>query len=107
VHSRTCNVWILMCRGCVRSILMMFDMLDCYTLYMCLLLFIYCILYTCFGGSPAREANKIGIFLKKIPYVRRFPNEHKGHVGADVASRICHVAVMFIGGSTNIRPTWH
>jgi hypothetical protein len=24
-----------------------------------------CILYTCFGGSPAGEADKTGIFLKK------------------------------------------
>jgi hypothetical protein len=24
-----------------------------------------------------------------------------------VAGRVCHVAVMFIGGSTNIRPMWH
>jgi hypothetical protein len=43
MHSRTCNVWILMCRGGVESILVMFDMLDCYILYMCLLLFVYCI----------------------------------------------------------------
>jgi hypothetical protein len=32
-----------MCRGGVRSILVMFDVLDCYMLYMCLLLFVYCI----------------------------------------------------------------
>jgi hypothetical protein len=43
VHSRTCNVWILMCHGDVGSILVMFDVLDCYILYMCLLLFVYCI----------------------------------------------------------------
>jgi hypothetical protein len=49
-----------MCRGGVGSILVMFNMLDCYILYMCLLLFVYCILYTCFGGSPAGEADKIG-----------------------------------------------
>jgi hypothetical protein len=65
VHSWTCNVWILMCRGGVGSIFVMFDMLDCYILYMCLLLFVYCILYTCFGGSQAGEADKIGFFLKK------------------------------------------
>jgi hypothetical protein len=43
VHPRTCNVWILMCCGGVGSILVMFDVLDCYILYMCWLLFVYCI----------------------------------------------------------------
>jgi hypothetical protein len=33
----------LMCHGGVGSILVMFDVLDCYILYMCLLLFVYCI----------------------------------------------------------------
>jgi hypothetical protein len=69
VHSRTCNVLILMCHGGVGSILVMIDVLDCYILYMSLLLFVYCILYTCFGGSPAEEADKIEKKLKKIPYV--------------------------------------
>jgi hypothetical protein len=55
----------------------MFDVLDCYILYMCLLLFVYCILYTCFGGSPTGEANKIGIFF-----------------------------LMFVGSPMNIRATW-
>jgi hypothetical protein len=32
-----------MCRSGVGSILMMFYVLDCYILYMCLLLFVYCI----------------------------------------------------------------
>jgi hypothetical protein len=32
-----------MCRGGVGSILVMCDVLDCYILYMCLLLFVYCI----------------------------------------------------------------
>jgi hypothetical protein len=50
-----------MCHGGVGSILVMFDVLDCN------------ILYTCFGGSPAGEADKIG-FKKK-------PDEHKSHVG--------------------------
>jgi hypothetical protein len=27
--------------------------------------------------------------------------------GVDVAGRVCHVAVMFVGEPTNIRPTWH
>jgi hypothetical protein len=43
MHSRTCNVWILTCHGGVGSILVIFDVLDCYILYMCLLLFVYCI----------------------------------------------------------------
>jgi hypothetical protein len=30
-----------MCRGGVGLILVMFDVLDCYILYMCLLLFVY------------------------------------------------------------------
>jgi hypothetical protein len=42
----------------------MFDMLDCCILYMCLLLFVYCILCTCFVGSPTREADKIDFFKK-------------------------------------------
>jgi hypothetical protein len=66
---------------------------------MCLLLFVYCILYTNFGGSSTGEADKIGKKIKKNPYVRRFPDEHKGHKEADVA-------VIFIGELTNIRPTW-
>jgi hypothetical protein len=49
-----------MCRGGVGSILVMFDVLDCYILYMCLLLFVYYILYTYFGGSPTWEVDKIG-----------------------------------------------
>jgi hypothetical protein len=32
-----------MCHGGVGSILVMFDVLNCYILYMCLLLFVYCI----------------------------------------------------------------
>jgi hypothetical protein len=32
-----------MCQGGVGSILVMFDVLDCYILYMYLLLFVYCI----------------------------------------------------------------
>jgi hypothetical protein len=43
VDSRTCNVCILMCRSGVGLILVMFDVLDCYILYRCLLLFVYCI----------------------------------------------------------------
>jgi hypothetical protein len=52
-----------MCRGGVGSILVMFDVLDCYILYMCLLLFVYCI--------P----------VLKNTYVHRFPDEHMSHVG--------------------------
>jgi hypothetical protein len=56
-----------------------------------------CILYTCFRGSPAGEADKIGFFS----YVRRFS------VGADVVGWICYVSVMFVEESMNISPTWH
>jgi hypothetical protein len=67
-----------MCRGGVGSILVIFDVLGCYILYMCLLLFVYCI--------PILEAPRPGRqtkhdFFKKNPYVHRF----------------YHVAVMFIG----------
>jgi hypothetical protein len=41
-----------MCRSGVGSILVMFDVLDCYILYMCLLLFVYCI--------PVLEASRPG-----------------------------------------------
>jgi hypothetical protein len=68
-----------MCRGGVGSILAMFDVLNCYILYMCLLLFVYCILYTNFGGSSTGEADKIGKKLKKF--------------------------LMFVGSPTNIRAT--
>jgi hypothetical protein len=92
-----------MCHGGDISILVIFDMLECYILYMCLLLFVYCILYTCFGGSSAEEADKIG----KNPYVCRFPDEHKGYMGEDVAGRVCHMAVMFIREPTSKRSMWH
>jgi hypothetical protein len=79
-----------MCRGGVGSILVMFDMLDCYILDMCLLLFVYCI--------PILEAPRPGRqtkqdFFKKNPYVPWFLDEHKSHV-----------AVMFVREPTNIRP---
>jgi hypothetical protein len=66
-----------MCRGGVGSILVMFDVLDCYILYMCLLLFVYCI--------PVLEAPWLGrqtkqVFLKKN--------------------------LIFIGSPMNIRATW-
>jgi hypothetical protein len=57
----------------------MFDILDWYILYMCLLLFVYCI--------PVLEAPRPGrqtkqeFFFKKNPYVHQFPDEHKSHVG--------------------------
>jgi hypothetical protein len=68
VHSRTCNVWILMCRSGVASIFVMFDVLNCYILDLCLLLFVYCIFYTileapCRGERQNREKN---------PYVHCF-----------------------------------
>jgi hypothetical protein len=62
VHSRTCNVWILMYRGGVGSILVMFDVLDCYILYMCLLLFVYCIPVL---EAPDRGGRQNMHFLKK------------------------------------------
>jgi hypothetical protein len=46
-----------MCRGGVGSILVMFDVLDCYILYMCLLLFVYCI--------PVLEAPRSGRQIKQ------------------------------------------
>jgi hypothetical protein len=55
-----------MCRGGVGSILVMFDVLDCYILYMYLLLFVYCI--------PVLEATRSGrqtkydFFFKKLLY---------------------------------------
>jgi hypothetical protein len=67
-----------MCRGGVGSILVMFDVLDCYILYMCLLLFVYCI--------PVLEAPQSGRqakqeFFLKNSYIHWFPDEHKSHVG--------------------------
>jgi hypothetical protein len=46
-----------MWRGGVGSILVMFDVLDCYILYMCLLLFVYCI--------PVLEAPRSGRQIKQ------------------------------------------
>jgi hypothetical protein len=68
VHSRTCNVWILMYRGGVGLILVMFDVLDCYILYMCLLLFVHCIPVL---EAPDRGGRQNMHFFKKNPYVRR------------------------------------
>jgi hypothetical protein len=67
-----------MCHSGVGSILVMFDVLDYYILYMCLLLFTYCI--------PVLEASRPGRktkpdFKKKNPYVYQFPDKHKSHVG--------------------------
>jgi hypothetical protein len=45
-----------MCHGGVGSILVIFNMLDCYILYMCLLLFVYCI--------PILEAPRLGRQIK-------------------------------------------
>jgi hypothetical protein len=59
--SGTCNIWILMCYGGVGSILVMFDVLNCYILYMCLLLFVYCI-HVLEGPWPGCLQNRI--FLK-------------------------------------------
>jgi hypothetical protein len=67
-----------MCCDGVGSILVMFDALDCYILYMCLLLFVYCII-ALEVSRPGRQTKQI--FFKKNPYVRQFPDEHKSHVG--------------------------
>jgi hypothetical protein len=63
-----------MCHGGVGSILVMFDVLNCYILYMCLLLFVYYILVL-EAPRPRRQV-KHDFF-----YVRRFSDEHKNHVG--------------------------
>jgi hypothetical protein len=61
-----------MCRGGVGSILVIFDVLDCYILYMCLLLFVYCI--------PILEVPRLGrqtkqeLFLKKLIFVGSLTN---------------------------------
>jgi hypothetical protein len=52
-----------MCHGGVGSILVIFNMLDCYILYMCLLLFIYYILVLD-APWPGRQT-KQDFFLKK------------------------------------------
>jgi hypothetical protein len=82
-----------MCRGGVGSILVMFDVLDCYILYMCLLLFVYYL----FWRLPGRGGRQNRIFLKKIYLCSSVTR------GVDVAGRVYHVAVTL----TNIRPTWH
>jgi hypothetical protein len=91
-----------MCRSGVASIFVMFDVLNCYILDMCLLLFVYCIFYPileapCRGDRQNRE--QILMFIV-------FPDEHKGHVEVDVADRVYHVTVIFIGEPMNIRSTW-
>jgi hypothetical protein len=48
-----------MCHSGVGSILVMFDVLDCYILYMCLLLFVYYI--------PVLEAPRSGRQTKQEP----------------------------------------
>jgi hypothetical protein len=66
-----------MCRGGVGSILMIFDVLDCYILYMYLLIFVYCI--PVFEAPRSGRQIKHDFFLKN-PYVHRFPDEHKSRV---------------------------
>jgi hypothetical protein len=66
-----------MCRDGVGSILVIFDVLGCYILYMCLLLFVYCI--------PILEAPRPGrqikhdFFKKILMFIDS--DEHKNHVG--------------------------
>jgi hypothetical protein len=68
-----------MCRGGVGSILVMFDVLNCYILYMCLLLFVYYI--------PVLEAPRPGRQTKHDFFIKKI--------------------LMFVGGTlTNIRATW-
>jgi hypothetical protein len=63
-----------MCRGGVGLILVMFDVLDCYILYMCLLLFVYCI--------PVLEAPRPGRQTKQdsLKKILMFVG-HKSHMG--------------------------
>jgi hypothetical protein len=77
-----------MCHGGVGLILVMFDVLDCYILYMCLLLFVYCL--PVLEAPRSRRQTKQDFFKKILMFVGN-----------------CHVAVMFVGEPTNIRPTWH
>jgi hypothetical protein len=51
-----------MCRGGVELIIMMFDVLDYYILYMCLLLFVYYIVYL-FWRFPGRGDMQNRIFF--------------------------------------------
>jgi hypothetical protein len=67
-----------MCCGGVGSILVMFDVLDYYILYLCLLLFVYCI--PVLEAPRPRRQTKQDFFFKNH-YVHRFPEEHKSHVG--------------------------
>jgi hypothetical protein len=53
-----------MCHGGVGSILVMFDVLDCYILYMCLLLFVYCI--PVLKASRPRRQTKLDCFKKNL-----------------------------------------
>jgi hypothetical protein len=66
-----------MCRGGVGSILVMFDVLDCYILYMYLLLFVYCI--------PVLEATRPGRQTKYDFFKKN---------------------LIFVGSPINIRITW-
>jgi hypothetical protein len=88
-----------MCHGGVGLILVMFDVLDYYILYMCLLLFVYCI-PVLEAPRPGRQTKQEFIFKKILMFV----GEPRG---VDVAGRVCHVAVMFVEEPTNIRPMWH
>jgi hypothetical protein len=67
-----------MCCGGVGLILVMFDVLDHYILYMCLLLFVYCI-SVLEAPRPGRQT-KQDFFLKNLMFVGS-PNEYKSHVG--------------------------
>jgi hypothetical protein len=92
-----------MCHSGVGSILVMFDVLDCYILYMCLLLFTYFISYTYFGGSPTGEVDKIG--KKTFKKILMFVREHGTRVDIGLRGIMfirLHSSVMFVGYPMNI-----
>jgi hypothetical protein len=81
-----------MCRGGVGSILVMFDVLDCYILYMCLLMFVYCIPVSEAPGRGGRQ-NRIFFMFIGSPMNIRATWGRRGWSGLPRGS--------------NIRPTWH
>jgi hypothetical protein len=99
-----------MCHSGVGSILVMFDILDWYILYMCLLLFVYCI--------PVLEAPRPGrqtkqeFFLKKILMFISSPMNIRATWGRRGWSGLPRGSYVHQGTDehkelTNIRPPWH
>jgi hypothetical protein len=70
-----------MCHDGVESILVMFDVLDCYILYMCLLLFIYCI--------PILEAPRPRRQTKHDFFRLVSPDEHVALFSFDYVPLLC------------------